>query len=167
MTSHVPRRQLTRPAKSSNRKPAAPSPELLPRFSPIHHSLPANCFIVNYLRTLHRKTPGVAYPIRHRSPSVTLEVRCNTISTQLNLERKALPSHASINRETNSSVMPDEKLITGPTSRRPNAPDSEVLAYAAAHGFVVLMHDLDFGAILAVTRGEKPSVVQIKSETRM
>jgi predicted nuclease of predicted toxin-antitoxin system len=40
---------------------------------------------------------------------------------------------------------------------RPNAPDSEVMAYAAAHEYVVLTHDLDFGAILAVTRGEKPS----------
>jgi len=29
---------------------------------------------------------------------------------------------------------------------------------------VVLTHDLDFGAILAATHGEKPSVVQIRSE---
>jgi hypothetical protein len=30
--------------------------------------------------------------------------------------------------------------------------------------YVVLTHDLDFGTILAVTQGEKPSVVQIRSE---
>jgi predicted nuclease of predicted toxin-antitoxin system len=46
----------------------------------------------------------------------------------------------------------------------PTAPDSELMAYAAAHGYVVLTHDLDFGAILAVTRGEKPSVVQIRNQ---
>jgi predicted nuclease of predicted toxin-antitoxin system len=52
------------------------------------------------------------------------------------------------------------KLITGPTSAGPML----LMAYAAAHGFVVLTHDLDFGAILAVTRGEKPSVVQIRNQ---
>lgn len=44
------------------------------------------------------------------------------------------------------------------------APDSEIMAYAKAGGFVVLTHDLDFGTILAVTQGEKPSVVQIRSD---
>ncbi len=76
-----------------------PSPDLPPRFSPVYYSLSVNCFILNHLRTLRSKTPGVAHPIRHRSRSVTLEIRCNTISTQLNLERKAPPSHDSINRE--------------------------------------------------------------------
>jgi len=38
------------------------------------------------------------------------------------------------------------------------------MAFAAAEDFVVLTHDLDFGAILAVTHGSKPSVVQIRSE---
>lgn len=45
----------------------------------------------------------------------------------------------------------------------PNALDSEIMAFAAAHGHVVLTHDLDFGAILAATQGEKPSVVQIRA----
>ncbi len=45
-----------------------------------------------------------------------------------------------------------------------NAPDAEIMAHAAAHGYVVLTHDLDFGAILAATQGEKPSVVQIRAE---
>ena len=43
------------------------------------------------------------------------------------------------------------------------APDSEIMAYAAAHGYVVLTYDLDFGSILAATHGEKPSVVQIRA----
>ena len=33
-----------------------------------------------------------------------------------------------------------------------------------AHDYVVLTHDLDFGSILAVTHGEKPSVVQVRSQ---
>jgi predicted nuclease of predicted toxin-antitoxin system len=44
-----------------------------------------------------------------------------------------------------------------------NAPDSEIMAYAAANGYVVLTRDLDFSAILAVTHGEKPSVAQIRA----
>jgi predicted nuclease of predicted toxin-antitoxin system len=38
------------------------------------------------------------------------------------------------------------------------------MAFARAGGFVVLTHDLDFGAILAATGGAKPSVVQIRAE---
>lgn len=45
-----------------------------------------------------------------------------------------------------------------------NAPDSEIMTYAKVHDYVVLTHDLDFGAILAATHGEKPSVVQIRAE---
>lgn len=45
-----------------------------------------------------------------------------------------------------------------------NAPDAEIMAYALANGFVVLTHDLDFSAILAATRGEKPSVVQLRAD---
>ena len=45
-----------------------------------------------------------------------------------------------------------------------NAPDSEIMAFAAMHDYVVLTLDLDFSAILAATHGEKPSVVQIRAE---
>ncbi|MCF8212035.1 MAG: DUF5615 family PIN-like protein [Rhodoferax sp.] len=45
-----------------------------------------------------------------------------------------------------------------------NAPDSEIMAYASKNGYVVITHDLDFGAILAATQGEKPSVVQIRAD---
>ena len=47
---------------------------------------------------------------------------------------------------------------------KPDATDSEIMAYAAANNYVVVTHDLDFGAILAITHGKKPSVVQIRSE---
>jgi predicted nuclease of predicted toxin-antitoxin system len=45
-----------------------------------------------------------------------------------------------------------------------DAPDSTIMAYGAAHGCVVLTHDLDFGAILAATGGSKPSVVQLRAD---
>jgi predicted nuclease of predicted toxin-antitoxin system len=45
-----------------------------------------------------------------------------------------------------------------------HARDAEIMAYAATNSYVVLTHDLDFGAILAVTHGQKPSVVQIRTE---
>jgi len=47
---------------------------------------------------------------------------------------------------------------------RPTARDSEIMAFAAANNYVVVTHDLDFSAILAVTHGKKPSVIQIRSE---
>jgi predicted nuclease of predicted toxin-antitoxin system len=46
----------------------------------------------------------------------------------------------------------------------PHASDAEIMAYAAKHHFVVLTHDLDFGAILAATQSHKPSVVQLRAE---
>lgn len=44
-----------------------------------------------------------------------------------------------------------------------DASDQEILRYAAANDYVVITHDLDFGAILAITHGKKPSVVQIRA----
>ena len=44
------------------------------------------------------------------------------------------------------------------------AADTEILAYAAQHDYVVLTQDLDFSAILAATSGIKPSVVQLRSD---
>jgi predicted nuclease of predicted toxin-antitoxin system len=47
---------------------------------------------------------------------------------------------------------------------RMDAPDVEIMAYAAKYDYVVLTHDLDFSAMLAATQGTKPSVVQIRSD---
>ena len=44
------------------------------------------------------------------------------------------------------------------------APDEEIMARAIAENCVVLTNDLDFGAILAASRGAKPSVVQIRGD---
>ena len=45
----------------------------------------------------------------------------------------------------------------------PDAPDTEIIAYAQEHDFTVLTNDLDFGFILALTRGKKPSVIQMRT----
>ncbi len=49
------------------------------------------------------------------------------------------------------------RLYTGPM----NAPDKEIMDYATKHGHGVFTHDLDFGAILATTKADGPSVVQL------
>jgi len=43
-----------------------------------------------------------------------------------------------------------------------DASDSEIMTYAKAHDFTVLTNDLDFGYILAITHGKKPSVIQMR-----
>ncbi len=45
------------------------------------------------------------------------------------------------------------------------AADPEIMAFAKTQGYVVLTNDLDFSAILAVSHGEKPSVVQIRASS--
>lgn len=44
----------------------------------------------------------------------------------------------------------------------PRAPDRELLAWAAANGHVLFTHDLDFGALLALTSATGPSVLQVR-----
>lgn len=43
-----------------------------------------------------------------------------------------------------------------------NAPDQEIFEYAKANGYIIFTHDLDFGAILAATNTEFPSVIQVR-----
>ena len=45
----------------------------------------------------------------------------------------------------------------------PDAPDTEIFTFAKSQDFTVLTNDLDFGFILAITRGKKPSVIQMRS----
>jgi predicted nuclease of predicted toxin-antitoxin system len=46
----------------------------------------------------------------------------------------------------------------------PNAPDREIMGWARTNNHVVFTHDLDFGAILAATDANSPSVFQIRSQ---
>ncbi len=45
-----------------------------------------------------------------------------------------------------------------------NAPDVEIVDYAVAKGYTVLTQDLDFGAILASSNSDRPSVVQLRTD---
>ena len=45
----------------------------------------------------------------------------------------------------------------------PDSPDTEIIAYAEAHDFTILIHDLDFGFFLAITCGKKPSIIQTRT----
>jgi predicted nuclease of predicted toxin-antitoxin system len=46
----------------------------------------------------------------------------------------------------------------------PRATDAAIMTWAAAGGWVVFTHDLDFGTLLAVTRATAPSVVQVRTQ---
>ncbi|HEX6291962.1 MAG TPA: DUF5615 family PIN-like protein [Herpetosiphonaceae bacterium] len=46
----------------------------------------------------------------------------------------------------------------------PRATDRVLMDYARLNGYVIITHDLDFGTILAVTRAEGPSVLQIRTQ---
>lgn len=42
------------------------------------------------------------------------------------------------------------------------APDTVIMQWALENGYIVFTHDLDFGALLAATRANGPSVIQIR-----
>lgn len=46
----------------------------------------------------------------------------------------------------------------------PNATDREILSWARSNGYVIFTHDLDFGAILAASRADYPSVFQLRTQ---
>ena len=46
----------------------------------------------------------------------------------------------------------------------PSAEDSVIMAWALANGYVVFTHDLDFGAMLALTHATGPSVLQVRGQ---
>jgi predicted nuclease of predicted toxin-antitoxin system len=43
-----------------------------------------------------------------------------------------------------------------------SAPDVQILGWAREHGYVVFTNDFDFGAILAATQMQSPSVIQLR-----
>ena len=45
----------------------------------------------------------------------------------------------------------------------PTATDESIMRWAAAHGYLVFTHDLDFGTVLALTHTSRPSVFQIRT----
>jgi predicted nuclease of predicted toxin-antitoxin system len=49
----------------------------------------------------------------------------------------------------------------------PRAPDDEIMAWARANDCVVFTHDLDFGIMLAYSRDDGPSVIQVRVQDVM
>lgn len=47
------------------------------------------------------------------------------------------------------------------------ASDAELMQWARAEGFIVFTHDMDFGALLAATRADGPSVLQVRVQDTM
>ncbi len=45
----------------------------------------------------------------------------------------------------------------------PSAPDRKIMQWAGSNGYVLLSHDLDFGAILAASGASRPSVLQLRA----
>jgi predicted nuclease of predicted toxin-antitoxin system len=64
------------------------------------------------------------------------------------------------------SILEDEGWETQHRSSvgKLNAPDVEIMRWARQEGYVVVTNDLDFSAILAATRAEGPSVIQIRGQ---
>lgn len=44
------------------------------------------------------------------------------------------------------------------------APDADIMQWARENGCVVFTHDLDFGILLAHTRSDGPSVMQVRAQ---
>lgn len=46
----------------------------------------------------------------------------------------------------------------------PVATDRVIMEWARTNGYVVFTHDLDFGALLAITNANGPSVIQVRAQ---
>jgi predicted nuclease of predicted toxin-antitoxin system len=46
----------------------------------------------------------------------------------------------------------------------PKATDEVILAWARSNDYIVFTHDLDFGTLLALTKAEGPSVIQVRTQ---
>jgi predicted nuclease of predicted toxin-antitoxin system len=46
----------------------------------------------------------------------------------------------------------------------PGAPDAVLFAWARAHRHIIFTNDLDFGRMLALSRGTGPSVIQFRAQ---
>jgi len=45
-----------------------------------------------------------------------------------------------------------------------DAPDIAIMEWARQNNHIVFTHDLDFGTALALTKAEKPSVIQVRTQ---
>lgn len=45
-----------------------------------------------------------------------------------------------------------------------DAPDTLLIDWAIKNDYIIFTHDLDFGTALALTKAEKPSVIQVRTQ---
>jgi predicted nuclease of predicted toxin-antitoxin system len=45
-----------------------------------------------------------------------------------------------------------------------NTPDFQIMQWAKTNGYMVFTHDLDFGALLAASKDDSPSVFQVRMQ---
>lgn len=45
-----------------------------------------------------------------------------------------------------------------------DAPDNLLIDWARINGYIIFTHDLDFGTALALTKAEKPSIIQVRTQ---
>jgi len=50
------------------------------------------------------------------------------------------------------------------TIGKPDAPDNIIIDWARTNDYIVFTHDLDFGTALALSKAEKPSVIQVRTQ---
>lgn len=58
----------------------------------------------------------------------------------------------------------DIEAVHWSTVGRFDAPDFHLIGWARENDHIVFTHDLDFGTALALTKAEKPSVIQVRTQ---
>ena len=48
-----------------------------------------------------------------------------------------------------------------------NAPDEELMAWAATNKYIVFTEDLDFSELIALSKAKEPSILQIRSQDNL
>jgi len=57
----------------------------------------------------------------------------------------------------------DVEAVHWSTVGAANASDGEIMEYAHIHDYTIFTHDLDFSAMLAASRWNKPSLIQLRT----
>lgn len=106
----------------------------------------------------HRRPPLCNMAFRRARGSVSCPCLRSDAMIRLVIDMNLSPAWATELR--NHSV----EAIHWSEIGSPTAPDIEIMAWARTHGYMVLTHDLDFGALLAATGNTGPSVIQLRAE---
>ena len=56
------------------------------------------------------------------------------------------------------------KAVHWSTVGNPKAKDTTIMTWSVDNGYIVFTHDLDFGALLAISQADAPSVIQVRTQ---